>query len=182
MRILLSFTLLLTLVLLVPAPARAGVPQEGMSDQQFARVLMLFLDDPLHERGKDFAMLLIVATARTPKATVVLGEFELKLIDKADSDRSRLLLGAYLGGNARSQMLSGVKQNDRYSGLVTLFSVYQRLQEKDKEFKIAEVDELRKLHREGKLLAHLVELEKKAPTKLSPEDQKALEQLMNRKK
>jgi hypothetical protein len=86
-----------------------------------------------------------------------------------------------VSGNTRSQLLSGVKQNDRYSGLVTLFAVYQRLQDKDREFKIAEIDELRKLHGDGKLLAHLVEMEKKMPTKLSPEDEKAIKELLKKK-
>ena len=94
-------------------------------------------------------------------------------LGKKEDDRSLLLFAAYVGGNTRSQLLSGVKQNDRYSGLVTLFAVYRRLQAKDKEYRIAEVDHLRKLHEGGKLLAHLVELERKMPTKLSPEAEKA---------
>ena len=55
-----------------------------------------------------------------------------------------LLLAAYAAGNTRSQLLSGVRQNDRYSGLITLFAVYRQLQEKDKDFKVAPVDELMK--------------------------------------
>jgi len=40
---------------------------------------------------------------------------------------------------------------------------------------------LRKLHADGKLLAHLVDLEKTAPTKLSPEDERALKELLKKK-
>lgn len=183
MRSLLLFTLLTVLVLLVPASARADEKKsEELTDQQFNRLLTVFLEDPLHEKGKDIAKLLVVSTMQTPKAAVMLGEPELKWLGKKEDDRGLLLLAAYVSGNTRSQLLSGVKQNDRYSGLVTLFAVYQRLQDKDKDYKIAEVEELRKLHRDGKLLAHLVEMEKKAPTKLSPEDEKAIKELLKEKK
>lgn len=183
MRSLLRFALLAALVLLAPGHTRAQEKKdEGLSDQQFGRLLTVFLEDPLHEKGKDVAKGLIVFTMQSPKVAVVLGENEMKWIGKKDDDRSVLLFAAYVGGNSRAQLLTGVKQNDRYSGLLTLFSVYRQLQAKDKNFKIAEIDELRKLQAEGKLLAHLVELEKKAPTKLSPEDEKALLELLKPKK
>jgi hypothetical protein len=171
------------LALLVSAPALPGQKKdEGLTDQQFGRLLTVFLEDPLQKKGKELAKLLVVYTMQTPKAAVVLGETEMKWIGKKDDDRSLLLFAAYVGGNTWSQLLSGVKQNDRCSGLVTLFAVYRRLQAKDKGFKSAAVDELRKLHRDGKLLAHVVELDKKRPTKLSPEDEKAIKELLNKKK
>src|SRR5262245_33238992 len=182
MRSLRVFALLTALVLLVSHTALPGEKKsKELTDQQFGRALTMFLEDPLQEKGKELAKLLVVFTMQTPKAAVILGEPEMKWIGKKDDDRSLLLFAAYVSGNTRSQLLSGVKQNDRYSGLVTLFAVYQRLQDKDKKYQIAEVDELRKLHRDGKLLAHLVEMEKKMPTKLSPDDEKALKELLKKK-
>jgi hypothetical protein len=183
MRSLLPFAVLSLFALLVSS-ARADEKKkpEELTDQQFNRLLTMFLDDPLQEKGKDIARLLIIHTMQTSKAAVMLGEPEMKWIGKKEDDRSLLLFAAYLGGNTRSQLLTGVKQNDRYSGLVTLFAVYQRLQDRDKEFKITEIDALRKLHKDGKLLAHLVEMEKKMPTKLTPEDEKAIRDILNKKK
>jgi hypothetical protein len=183
MRALLPFTPLAALALLVCGPARAGEKTgEGLTDQQFDRLLTRFLEDPLQEKAKEVAKLLVVYTLQTPKAAVVLGEPEMKWLGKREDDRSLLLFAAYVSGNTRSQLLSGVKQNDRYSGLLTLFAVYRRLQAKDKGYKIAEVEKLRRLHADGQLLAHLVEMERKMPTKLSPEQEKALKELLNKKK
>jgi hypothetical protein len=42
--------------------------------------------------------------------------------------------------------------------------------------------QLRQLHAEGKLLAHLVEMERKMPTRLSPEQEKALKEVLKKKK
>jgi hypothetical protein len=183
MRAVLPFTSLVALVLLVCEPVRSGEKKgEGLTDQQFDRLLTRFLEDPLHDKAKETAKMLIVYTLQTPKAAVMLGETEMKWIGKKEDDRSLLLFAAFVSGNTRSQLLSGVKQNDRYSGLVTLFGVYRRLQAKDKEYKIAEVDTLLKLHRDGKLLAHLVEMERKMPTKLSPEEEKAIKELSKKKK
>jgi hypothetical protein len=182
MRFLLPVILPATLVLTC-GPARADEKKDAaLTEQQFGRLLTVFLEDPTDEKANEAAKLLVIFTMQTPKAAVMLGEPEMKWIGKKEDDRSKLLFAAYVGGNTRSQLLSGVKQNDRYSGLVTLFAVYQRLQDKDKEFKIAEVDELRKMHRDGKLMAHLVEMEKTMPTKLTPEQEKALKELLDKKK
>ena len=182
MRSFLSFTLLTASILLVSHSALADDKNdEGLTDQQFGRLLTMFLEDPLQEKGKEVAKLLVFYTMETPKAAVMLGKPEMTWIGKKEDDRSLLLFAAYVSGNTRSQLLSGVKQNDRYSGLVTLFAVYQRLQDKDKKFKIAEVEELRQRHADGKLMAHLVEMEKKMPTKLTPEDEKALKDLLKKK-
>jgi hypothetical protein len=183
MRYLLPFTVLTALVLLASGPTLADEKKgEKLTDKQFGRLLTVFLEDPLHENGKEVAKLLVIYTLQTPRAAVMLGAPEMKWIGKKEDDRSLLLFAAYVSGNTRSQLLSGVKQNDRYSGLVTLFAVYRRLQDKDKKFKIAEVDELRKLHRDGKLMAHLVEMEKKMPTKLSPDDEKAIRDFLKKKR
>jgi hypothetical protein len=183
MRSWLPLALLAASVLLLSGSAPAGDGKDkGLTDQQFDRLLAAFLEDPLQEKGKDIARALVVHTMRTPKAAVVLGEAELKWLGKKDDGRGLLLFAAYLGGNTRAQLLSGVKQNDRYSGLVALFAVYRRLQARDKGYKIPAVEELRRLHREGKLLAHLAEMERKMPTRLSPEDAKAIQELLKKNK
>lgn len=178
MRTLLSLSALAASVLLMWNAAVVGQEKDaGLSDQQFSRALTMFLEDPLNDKSKDLAKALVVFTMQTPNAAVVLGEAEITWTGKKDDDRSILLFAAYLGGNTQSQLLSGVKHNDRYSGLMSLFSVYRRLQAKDKDYKIAEIDDLRKMHADGKLLAHLAELEKNMPTRLGPEEEKALEEL-----
>jgi hypothetical protein len=75
-----------------------------------------------------------------------------------------------------------VKRNDRYAGLLALFCVHRTLQAKDREFKIAAVDELLKLHRQDRLIKHLLQLEEKKPTKLTPEDEEAIRKLREGKK
>jgi hypothetical protein len=174
---------LMTALLVLVAPAPAGEKKaKELTDQQFGRLLTLFLENPLHEKAKDLAKILITHTSQTPNAAVMLGEAELKWIGKKEDDRSLLLMAAYMSGNTQSQLLSGVRHNDRYSGLVALFAVYRQLQARDKKFKIAAVEELRRLHMAGKLLAHLVELEKKHPSRLSPEEEKAVQELLKKKK
>lgn len=77
-----------------------------------------------------------------------------------DKSRSKVLLAAYIAGNAQSQLNSGVKQDDVYSGVLTMIAAYRNLQEADKTFKITELDKLVKLHQDGKLVAHCGEVEK----------------------
>lgn len=163
-------------IIVVATGAQAQEKQPEITEKQFWRASLLFMEDPLGESAKEYAKAILVFTSQTPKAAVFLGEEEMRWVGK-DDQRGLLLFTAYIAGNTQSQLRSGVKRNDRYAGLLHLFHVYRGLQERDKEFKIAEVEELLKLHREGQLVKHLLDLEAKKPTKLTPEDEEALRKL-----
>lgn len=150
--------------------------KSGITEQQFRRITVTFLEDPLGEKAKDMAKAIIVFTMETPDAAVVMGKEELKWIGE-DKERGMLLLAAYMAGNTQAQLHSGIKRNDRYSGLLHLFQVYRTLKKNEEKFAIAEVEELLKMHRDDKLLPHLLALEEKMPTKLSKEDEEALKKL-----
>jgi hypothetical protein len=161
---------------LVLAVVRAEDKKPAVSEKQFRRARALLLEDPLADESRELARAILIFTMETPAAAVVLGQEELQWTIK-DEKRGLLLLAAYLAGNVESQLNSGVKRNDRYAGLLALFRVYRALQEKDKEFKIAAVDELLKLHRQDELVKHLQQLEEKKPTRLTPEEEEAIRKL-----
>jgi hypothetical protein len=160
---------------------RADDEKPVVSERDFRRAATMFLDNPTGKVAPDLSKVVAIFVFQTPDAAVMLGDDELKWCGK-DEDRRWLLLTAYLAGNSLSQLNSGVKRNDRYAGLLHLFCVYRHLKAKDKKFKIAEVDELLKKHKEDKLLPYLIELEKKKPTKLTPEAEKELKKLLKPKK
>lgn len=164
-------------------PAGGGRAEEKKGDvtpQQFRRARLLLLEDPLGKNGKDLARICMVFAMQTPDAAVVLGKEEMAWVGK-DRERGLLLLGAYAAGNTASQLDSGVRRNDRYAGLLSLFRVYRTLRAADKKFRVAAVEKLLDLHKDDKLVRHLLELEKKKPTKLTPEDEEAIRKLMEKK-
>ena len=150
-----------------------------ISDKVFRQTSSLFLNDPSNRSARDWARLIMLYTLDRPNADVVLGREELSWagIDKEDA-RSLLLLAAYAAGNIQSQLNSGVKRNDRYSGVLTLFRVYRALREQDEKFEVSAVDNLLALHQEGKLVPHLQKLAERKPTKLTPVGEQAIRDLM----
>jgi hypothetical protein len=161
-----------------PAAAKAGP-----TEKDFRLASTVLLADPLGERADDAARVVLIFVLETPDAAVALGAEEMKWTAVGKDDKRSLpLLAAYLAGDAQSQLHSGVRRNDRYSGLLTLFGVYRQFKAKDKDFQIPEVEELLKLHQDDKLLPYLTELEKKKPTKLTPEDEAAIQKFLKGKK
>jgi hypothetical protein len=158
----------------------ADEKEPQLTAAEFRTACSRLLEDPSHKNAPDFSRAILIFAIQSPDAVIVLGDEELKWIKKEDN-RGLLLFAAYMGGNAQSQLHSGVKRNDRYSGLLYLFQVYRQLQAKDKDFRVAAVDDLLKMHKDDKLIGHLAELEKKQPTKLSPEDEEAIRKLMKGK-
>lgn len=63
------------------------------------------------------------------------------------------LLTGFVAGNVKSQLDTGKNADDGYSGLLAVFKVYDKLREKDKDFKIAEIEELIAKEKKGELKA-----------------------------
>jgi hypothetical protein len=162
-------------------PARGDDRKPDVTEKQFRRASLALLEDPLGDSAPDQAKQVVLFTMQTPDAAVALGREEMKWTGK-DDKRGLLLLAAYLAGDVQSQLNSGVQRNDRYAGLLSLFGVYRRLREQDKDFHVAEVDELLKLHADDKLTGYLADLEKRKPTKLTPEEEEAIQKLLKEKK
>jgi hypothetical protein len=181
MSVLRILSLAAVLGLLVGARASAQETKPELNDKQFRRAVTVFLEDPLGEKAKDIAKFIMAFASQTPKAVVFLGKEEMKWFGKRD-DNGMLLLAAYAAGNVQSQLDSGVKRNDRYAGLLSLFHVHRALKEKGAGYENAVVDDLLKLHREDKLLPHLIELEQRQPSRLTPEQEKALKKAQEEKK
>ncbi len=178
-----SLPMVFVSVLVVLAATNAHAEEKKgptISDKTFRRASFLLLDDPLSKTARDSARLILLYTLQKPNAAVGLSRQELRWIGKGDQ-RSLLLLAAYAAGDVGSQLNSGVKRNDRYSGLLCLFRVYRALREKEESFKVSEVEDLLQLHQEGKLVNHLQKLEEKTPTKLSPAEEQVIRKLMERK-
>jgi hypothetical protein len=180
----------LATLLLVLAPAAWGQKKEAkgteISDKMFRSMASLLLNDPLHRSAPDWARLILLYTLQTQSAEVVLDadEFSWAALGK-DDEHSLLLLAGYLAGNIQSQLNSGVKRNDRYSGVLTLFQVYRSMQEKakqeKKDFEITTVENLLALHQTDRLTGYLQKLKTKQPAKLSPEAQAELRKLRERR-
>ena len=168
-RIVCLSVLLIGMVSAVGAEERKK-PGVKVSDKSFRQIGSTFLNDPSNKSARDWSRLIMLYTLDSPNAVIVLGEDEWNWagLDK-DDPRALLLLAAYSTGNMVSQLNSGVKRNDRYSGLIALFHVYRTLREADEKFKVAAVDELLALHDDDKLLPYLRELDKKKPTKWTRE-------------
>lgn len=176
-------TISLTLLVLVFGSSSLAEQKDRkgpeISDKVFRQSSALFLDDPLNKSAPDWARLILLYSQQTSSAAVVFGREELSWsgLDR-DHPRSLLLLAAYSAGNIQSQLNSGVKRNDRYSGLLTLFRVYRALREQNEQFRISSVEDLLTRHEEGRLVLHLQNLEAKKPAKLTPEEEGAIRRLM----
>lgn len=176
-------TILLAVLLFAFGPAGHADDKDSkgpkISDQIVRQTSSLLVEDPLSRSARDWARLILLYVQQTSNAAVVLGREELRWADvDKDDPRSLLLLAAYAAGNIQSQLNSGVKRNDRYSGLLTLFRVYRALREQKAQFRIAAVDDLLALHKEGKLMPHLQKLDEKKQVRLTPAEEKALRNLM----
>lgn len=61
------------------------------------------------------------------------------------------LLTGYVAGNVKSQLDSGKSGDDTYAGVLATFAVYDKLRERDKDFKVPEIEEQMAMQKKGNL-------------------------------
>jgi hypothetical protein len=150
-----------------------------ISAKTFRQTGSLLLEDPLNRSNRDWSRIILLYALSASDAEVVLGREELHWAGIENNDpRALLLLAAYASGNIQSQLNSGVKRNDRYSGLISLFRVYRALQHSDQKFRVAAVDEFLSLHQEDKLVRHLQKLDEQKPEKMTPAEEALVRRLI----
>lgn len=151
-----------------------------ITEKIFRQTSSLLVDDPLNESARDWSRLILLYALQSSNTSAALGTEELGWagVDKGDPRRSLLLLAAYASGNIRSQLSSGVKRNDRYSGLLALFGVYRALQKRDGKFSISAVETLLARHKEAKLMPYLQKLDEDKPAKMTDDDEAVIRRIM----
>ncbi len=136
-----------------------------LTETEFNKELSNLLANPTQRDADVIAKKIVMFMMGNKHAVVILGPEELKW-GFNDEKYGKILFAAFVGGNTQSQLYSGVHGNDRYSGLISLFKAYRQLKANDSDFTVKEIETLLALHKEGKMMQYLIELEKKQPTDL----------------
>lgn len=120
------------------------------------KAIVLFRQEPVSERGKGAASLLIHFARESPDVEVTMSSSALPwLVTKRPSEYSSTLLVAYIAGSVRSQLDSGATKNDPVAGAEQVIETYHLLQKTDPTFKMEEVEKLIELKTSGKLKEHI---------------------------
>jgi hypothetical protein len=80
---------------------------------------------------------------------------------KGSTKWSSILLGAFIAGNIKPQIVSNIKGDNSYSGVLLALKTYQKIRKADKKYNIKELNRYAALAKKGKLQQELIKLEKK---------------------
>src|SRR5262245_32152773 len=110
----------------------AWVPAPPAADVAAARhALAVFSEAPLGPQAREaLADITNFADADASTEIVISKDVAPWVGDAHAAAHSDLLLGAFVAGNLRSQLDSGIKRSDPYAGLLQVFAVYRAIREK----------------------------------------------------
>lgn len=153
-----------TIIAVASTDALAQGKPAVVTPKQFRQHSRAFMQDPFskekkHERG------IMLFAIQSKAVTVMLTKQDLPMFGTDAKYRGKLM-AAFIAGNIESQLRTGVKRNNRYAGILHLLQMHRFIQKKDAKYRNAALDDILKLHKAGKLLAHVVALEKQSPTDL----------------
>jgi hypothetical protein len=160
---LIPFTAAVATLALLGAGAKSA--SSGDDEQEIRASIEAFLADPVN--AGDDVKASIVGFAEQSKTVEIVVDEQLvtwmKTDPKAEPYAGELiLLAAYIAGNVRSQLDSGVTRSDDYSGLVQVLRAYRALKAADAElYSDADLDKLLGQQAKGELLTRCASVEKK---------------------
>jgi len=139
----------------LPALAFVGAWAPG-SDDSVRHALAVFAESPLSKAGEAALATIVDFAEKTDKVEITVSEDVVPWLGGPNEvPHSELLLGAWIAGNVRSQLDSGVTRNDAYSGMLEVFAVYAALKAKEPKFSVPSIDGFLEQHRSGQLITSL---------------------------
>ena len=131
-------------------------------DDTVRHALAVFDESPLDKTGEAALAEIVEFADKTDKVEIVVAEGVLPWVGEVP--HSDLLLGAFIAGNLRSQLDSGVTRSDAYSGMLEVFAVYSALKAREPKFSVPSIDAFLEQHRRGALMTALDAPAGSAPT------------------
>jgi len=128
------------------------------------KAIAAFQKDSSGKEGKAAAGVILLFAIQSKDVVVIVGKEESAWLglekDKNDENTSRLM-AAYVAGSVLAQLDAKKPAHDMYAGLRQVFQTYQQVQKEDQTFKRPELDKLQAMDKEGKLKAHVAEIQEK---------------------
>ena len=118
-----------------------------------------FLTEPI-KHGTRLSEILDSIEASPHVGAITLSSGALPWFCRPDSNPARrtlraLLLGAFIAGNAREQLMLAEKGDQAYAGVLAVIVVYEKIRQRVINFTEPEVDEWIELRAHGLLRAHV---------------------------
>lgn len=134
-------TFLLTVFLLSPAFAQDEGLAKEITPEIALQAIEIMENDPL---GKDFegaASIVTVFAESSENVTVLADAKLLPWINKNYSEKVTYLLAAFIAGNIKPQIVSGVNKDSPYEGVLLIIKVYKAWRKEGLIEEIPELDE-----------------------------------------
>ena len=153
--------LLIALIAIGAQSEEAGKP---IPPRMARRAITLFLDNPLSADAEAARELVERFAERNDTVLVITSADHTPWIDNEQDEQEEpaaVLLTAHIAGNVASQLDSGVRADDAYSGWIQVFRTYRFLKKRDKNLRVPAIEELLALHRNGQLMTYAIKLQEK---------------------
>ena len=123
------------------------------------KALATFFDDPMETDGKVRKVFLDFAEKDENVEIKIGSDVMVWMEGGKDYGGAPAVMCAYVAGSLRSQLETRVWRDDPYSGLVQVVRMYSLLKADNKSLVNEKLDELAKLHADGKLAERVAEIE-----------------------
>ena len=153
-------------LVLAPSTALLSDPLQRDDEAKIRAQIEQFLADPTSESSADAAKAIAVYVTESKVVDVDIStKVCVWVLSNAEQGTKELLLAAFMAGNVRSQLDTGTKQDDSYSGIVQALRVYRALKAQNPNLKEAGMDRFAAMQAKGELNQHVLDLRAEADGK-----------------
>lgn len=135
----------------------AKEPEPEITKEIALKAIERFRAEPESEMGRGCAAIIVRFAEASPDVKITLSAKTTPWISdkKTDKRRGALLLGAFVAGNMRAQFERGVAEDQSFAGVEQVIATYRQMQKSTPAFRLASVEKLITLQKDGKLAEYL---------------------------
>lgn len=150
----------------IAPPPRDSDKIENISKEVALKAIALLQREPASDRGRSAAALILKYADASPDVEVTIDPALMPWINQDPPPRYLdVLLGAYIAGNVRPQIETGVKKDNPLSGITQVIDTYRQLKKADISLFILSIENYAKLQSQGKLKSTIESITAKAAKK-----------------
>ncbi len=149
--------ILILVVLISQVGAQAKLSQPSIDKETVRKAILIFRQTPSNQQGSMVRPIILRFARESPAVEIVVSPKAMPWIEssKVGDEAKEALLTAYVAGDVQSQLAKRRTKDDPVAATEQVIATYRQLQKAEPGLRIAEVEKLIELQKQGKLAKHL---------------------------
>lgn len=149
-----QFSVILIFSFIFVSTVYADDPKIEITPDIALKAIQLFENHPLTDDGKAALSIIVTYASKSDDVSITISNDFLPWAGQ-DVKYANILLGAYIAGNLKPQLIHSINKDSIYLGIVQMINTYNQIKAVEPGFTISEIEKQITLYKNGNLNSYI---------------------------